>query len=46
MSVRFFVDRCVPLSVTESLYLGEHPKREHYSWKLFLAEAHRIRIKE
>lgn len=27
-------------------YLGEHPEREHYTGKLFLVEAHRIRIKE
>jgi predicted nuclease of predicted toxin-antitoxin system len=26
-------------------YLGEHPDREHYVGKLFLVEAHRIRIK-
>ena len=27
-------------------YFNEHPEREHYSGKLFLVEAHRIRIKE
>ncbi len=27
-------------------YLGEHAEREHYIGKLFLVEAHRIRIKE
>jgi predicted nuclease of predicted toxin-antitoxin system len=27
-------------------YLGEYPEREHYAGKLFLVEAHRIRIKE
>jgi predicted nuclease of predicted toxin-antitoxin system len=27
-------------------YLGEHPDRENYAGKLFLVEAHRIRIKE
>lgn len=26
-------------------YLGEHPDREHYVGKLFLIEAHRIRMK-
>jgi predicted nuclease of predicted toxin-antitoxin system len=29
-----------------STYLGEHAGREHYTGKLFLVEAHRIRIKE
>lgn len=27
-------------------YLGEHPDREHWPGKLFLIEAHRIRIKQ
>src|SRR2546430_6858822 len=27
-------------------YLGEHSERAHYTGKLFLVEAHRIRIKE
>jgi predicted nuclease of predicted toxin-antitoxin system len=27
-------------------YLGEHPEPEHWAGKLFLVEAHRIRIKE
>ncbi len=27
-------------------YLGEHPEREHFTGKLFLVEAHRIRVKE
>src|SRR5438128_2007713 len=27
-------------------YLSDHPEREHYTGKLFLVEAHRIRIRE
>ena len=50
MGLKFFADHCVPASVIQSnrlvIYLSSHPEMSHYKGKLFLVEAHRIRIRE
>ena len=56
MGLRLFADQCIPTNVIESLrsagyevmplkdYLSANPDVTHYQSKLFLVEAHKIRI--
>jgi hypothetical protein len=50
MHLKYFADHCVPNSVINPIQLidffSAHPDGSHYRGRLFLVEAHRIRVRE
>lgn len=46
LQVRNHPESLPPIVIRLLTYLGGYPEREHWTGKLFLVEAHRIRIKE